>query len=52
MTSFFPEKALIGVAALISAPSRNGKRPGEPRQVVRLPASSRNYSKFTNMNPI
>jgi hypothetical protein len=42
----------MGVAALISAPSRNGKRSAEMTRIVRPPIDARNYNNFTNMNPV
>jgi len=40
----------MGVAALISALSANGKRSGETLQIVPTGNGARNYSNFTKMN--
>jgi hypothetical protein len=41
----------MGIAALISAPSANGKRPTEMHRIVPQPIDAANYNNFTNMNP-
>jgi len=47
-----PRKALMGVAALISAPSANGKRPPKSTGLPQQPIDAANYNNFTNMNPL
>jgi hypothetical protein len=45
------KKALLGVAALISAPPANGKRSSECAGSPAPAAAAWNYNNFTKMNP-